>query len=147
VVRFGHVNSKRKNAPAPPEATGWECDKLDSAGIEASFNGYVRRLAEGALKGKMRGMLVDSWECFCQTWTPRMEEYFGQGNGYGLRKWMPALFGWIVDSPGATDRFLVDWRRTLGRLVTKNYYGRMAELAHSAGIEVYFESAFGDIIY
>lgn len=147
VVRFGHVNSKRKNAPAPPEATGWECDKLDPAGIEASFNGYVRRLSEGALKGKLRGMLVDSWECFCQTWTPRMEKYFNQGNGYELRKWMPALFGWIVDSPDASDRFLVDWRRTLGRLVSRNYYGRMAELAHSAGIEVYFESAFGDIIY
>ena len=147
VVRFGHVNAKRVNAPAPPEATGWECDKLDPAGIEASFNGYVRRLNEGPLKGKMRGMLVDSWECFCQTWTPKMEMYFEQINGYEVRKWLPALFGWVLGSPEETDRFLVDWRRTLGRLVTRNYYGRMAELAHEAGLEVYFETAFGDIIY
>ena len=147
VVRFGHVNAKRVNAPAPPEATGWECDKLDPAGIEASFNGYVRRLNEGSLKGRMRGMLVDSWECFCQTWTPKMEEYFSGINGYPVRKWLPALFGWVLGSPGETDRFLTDWRRTLGRLVTRNYYGRMAELAHEAGLEVYFETAFGDIIY
>lgn len=147
VVRFGHVNAKRVNAPAPPEATGWECDKLDPAGIEASFNGYVRRLNEGSLKGKMRGMLVDSWECFCQTWTPKMETYFEQINGYAVRKWLPALFGWVLGSPDETDWFLVDWRRTLGRLVTQNYYGRMAELAHEAGLKVHFETAFGDIIY
>ena len=147
VVRFGHVNSKHVNAPAPREATGWECDKLDPAGIEAHFRGYVGRLNEGPLKGRMRAMVVDSWECFCQTWTPKMEAYFSAANGYGLRRWMPALFGWIVDSPDATERFLTDWRRTNGDLVTRNYYGRMAELAHEAGLEVYYETAFGDIIH
>ncbi len=147
VVRFGHVNSKHVNAPAPREATGWECDKLDPAGIEAHFRGYVGRLNEGPLKGRMRAMVVDSWECFCQTWTPKMEAYFSAANGYGLRSWMPALFGWIVDSPDATERFLTDWRRTNGDLVTRNYYGRMAELAHEAGLEVYYETAFGDIIH
>ena len=147
VVRFGHVNSKHVNAPAPREATGWECDKFDPAGIEAHFKGYIGRLNEGPLKGRMRAMIIDSWECFCQTWTPKMETYFREANGYGLRRWMPALFGWIVDSPDATERFLVDWRRTTGNLITRNYYGRMAELAHEAGLEAYYETAFGDIIH
>lgn len=147
VIRLGHVNAKRVNAPAPKEATGWECDKLDPAGIEASFKGYIGRLNEGILKGKMRGMLVDSWECFGQTWTPKMEKYFAEANSYALRTWLPALFGWIVDSPQATERFLTDWRRTNGDLITKNYYGHMARLAHDAGLEVYYETAFGDIVY
>ncbi len=147
VLRLGHVNSKHVNAPAPKIATGWECDKLDPAGIEAHFRGYVGRLNDGPLKGKMRAVIVDSWECFCQTWTPRMEAYFREANGYDLRRWMPALFGWIVDSPDATERFLTDWRRTNGNLITRNYYGRMAELAHEVGLEVYYETAFGDIIH
>lgn len=147
VLRFGHVNSKHVNAPAPKEATGWECDKLDPSGIEANFKGYIGKLNAGVLKGKMRAMLVDSWECFGQTWTPRMEEYFRRANGYALRQWLPALFGWIVDSPESTERFLTDWRRTNGDLITKNYYGRMAELAHEAGLEAYYETAFGDIIH
>ena len=147
VLRIGHVNSKHVNAPAPHEATGWECDKLDPAGIEANFRGYIGRLNNGALKGRMRAMLVDSWECFGQTWTPKMEAYFSAANGYDLRRYLPALFGWIVDSPEETDRFLADWRRTNGDLITKNYYGRMAELAHEAGLEAYYETAFGDIIY
>lgn len=147
VIRLGHVNAKRVNAPAPKEATGWECDKLDPSGIEANFKGYIGRLKDGVLKGKMRAMLVDSWECFGQTWTPRMEEYFRKANGYTLRKWLPALFGWIVGDPDRTEKFLTDWRRTNGDLITKNYYGRMSELAHAAGIEAYYETAFGDIIH
>ena len=147
VLRFGHVNSKRVNAPAPKEATGWECDKLDPKGIEAHFRGYVWRLNEGVLKGKLHGMLVDSWECFGQTWTARMEEYFKRANGYGLRKHLPSLFGYVIGSPDATERFLTDWRRTNGDLITKNYFGRMAELAHDAGIASYYETAFGDIIF
>ena len=147
VIRFGHVNAKHVNSPAPKEATGWECDKLDPAGIESHFKGFIGRLNDGPLKGQMRAMLVDSWECFCQTWTPKMEEYFLDANGYDLRRWLPALFGWIVGSPIETEKFLTDWRRTNGNLVTKNYYGRMSELAHEAELEVYYETAFGDIIY
>ncbi len=146
VVRCGHVNSKRVNSPAPKSATGWECDKLDPKGIEACFDGYIRRLNEGVLKGKMRAMLVDSWECFGQTWTASMERYFEGTTSYRLRPWLPALFGWIVGSPSETERFLTDWRRTNGELITKNYYGRMSELARESGIEAYYETAFGDVV-
>ena len=147
VLRFGHVNSKRVNSPAPKVATGWECDKLDQKGIEANFKGYIGRLLGGPLNGRMFGMLVDSWECFGQTWTARMEEYFKTANGYDLRRHLPSLFGYVIDSPDATERFLTDWRRTNGDLITKNYFGRMAELAHEAGLAAYYETAFGDIVF
>ena len=147
VLRFGHVNSKRVNSPAPKEATGWECDKLDPKGIEANFKGYIGMLLEGPLKGRMHGMLVDSWECFGQTWTARMEGYFRDANGYDLRAHLPSLFGYVIDSPEETERFLTDWRRTNGDLITKNYFGRMAALAHEAGLTAYYETAFGDIIF
>ena len=147
VLRFGHVNAKRVNAPAPKEATGWECDKLDPKGIEMNFKGYIGKLNDGVLKGKMHGMLVDSWECFGQTWTARMEEYFKAANGYGLRRHLPSLFGYVIDSPEVTEKFLRDWRRTNGNLITKNYFGRMAELAHEARLKSYYETAFGDIIF
>ena len=146
VLRVAHVNSKRVNSPAPKEATGWECDKLAPEGAEANFNGYVGMLADGPLKGRLDGMLVDSWECFGQTWTPRMEQYFSDANGYAVRKWLPALFGWVVDNPSETERVLTDWRRTIGNLITKNYYGHMAKLAHERGIGILYETAFGDII-
>ena len=147
VLRVGHVNMKKINAPAPKEATGWECDKLDPRGIEANFAGYIGRLVDGPLKGgKLKGMIVDSWECERQTWTWRMEEWFHEANGYDVKEILPAIFGWVIGSPAETEQKLLDWRRTVSDLVTKNYYGRMAELAHSKGLTVAYETALGDVV-
>ena len=147
VLRIGHVNMKKVNAPAPKEATGWECDKLDPHGIEANFAGYIGRLADGPLGGgKLKGMIVDSWECERQTWTWRMEEWFREANGYDVKEILPSVFGWVIGSPAETEKKLIDWRRTVSDLVTKNYYGRMAELAHAKGLTVAYETALGDVV-
>ena len=147
VLRVGHVNMKKVNAPAPKEATGWECDKMDPRGIEANFAAYIGRLAQGPLKGgKLKGMVVDSWECERQTWTWRMEERFRAANGFDVRTMLPAVFGWVIGSPAETESLLLTWRRTLAGLVTANYYARMAELAHEAGLTVAYETAFGDVL-
>jgi len=91
-------------------------------------------------------VVVDSWECLRQTWTWRMAEYFRKANGYDVEPFMPALFGWVVGSPVETERFLLDWRRTVSGLVTRNYYGRMSELARENGLSAAYETAFGDVI-
>lgn len=147
ILRIGHVNMGKKNAPAPPEGTGWECDKLSVNGAEAHFPGYVGRLADGALKGGLLdGMLLDSWECNTQMWTQEMEKEFAQRCGYELREWLPSLFGYVMDEPQTTARFLLDWRGTTGNLVTEKFYRRMAELGHEKGLKVVYETAAGDIV-
>ena len=147
ILRIGHVNMGKKNAPAPPEGTGWECDKLSVKGAEAHFPGYVGRLADGALKGGLLdGMLLDSWECNTQTWTQDMEMEFDQRCGYELRQWLPALFGYVLDDPQTTSRFLLDWRGTVGNLVSERFYRRMAELGHEKGMKVVYETAAGDVV-
>ena len=115
---FGHVNMKMKNRPAPEEARGWECDKLDPKGFETNFAGYLGRLMKAALAGgRLKGMVVDSWECGRQSWTEKMEKYFEERNGYALRPNLPALFGYPVGDSASTEKFLRDWRRTVSRLV------------------------------
>jgi len=147
VLRIGHVNNGTKNAPAPPEATGWECNKMDPRGIDAHFAAYIGRLAKGPLAGgRLKGFIVDSWECRRQTWTEHLERDFRSLRGYDLRRNLPAVFGWLIDSPSKTDAFLRDWRQTLGELVEKNYYARMAEIARENGMEAQYEAAFGDVL-
>ena len=147
VLRIGHVNNGARNGPAPQEATGWECNKMDRAGIDAHFAAYIGRLANGPLTGgKLKGFVVDSWECRRQTWTRTLETDFRAARGYDFRKKLPAVFGWIVDSPDATEAFLRDWRQTLGELVERNYYARMAELAREHGMTALYETAFGDVL-
>ena len=148
VVRFGHVNTGAKNKPAPPEATGFECDKFSSNGVEQHFAGYIGRLTEPggpADDGRLKGMLIDSWECHTQTWTPAMERKFADRRGYALRQWLPALAGWVIEDHLTSERFLRDWRATISDLLVNNYYGRLAELARERGLKLYFETALGDV--
>lgn len=146
ILRFGHVNAGRRNGPAPENATGWECNKLDKRGADAQFSNYVGRLQEGPLQGKANGMLMDSWECNNQTWTGRMEEEFATRTGYGLRSWIPALAGYVVDDQETTTKFLTDWRRVKTALYNENFFKRMTDLAHSKGLEVQYETAGSDVV-
>lgn len=149
VMRWGHVNTGRRNGPAPPEGTGWECDKLSPVGAETHFAEYIGRLASpgGPLAGGLlKGMLMDSWECETQTWTPGLGEQFSSLRGYPLEKWFPALAGYVVGDPETTGRFLRDWRATINDLIVKNFFGRMAELGHEKGLSVTYETAMGDVV-
>ena len=146
ILRIGHVNEGRKNSPAPPAGTGWECDKLSTEGPEAHFAGYIGRLTNGTLQGGMlNGMLLDSWECYSQTWTLKMEDEFNERMGYELRTWLPSIFGYVIDNPETTSRFLRDWRSVVGDLFANKFYRRMAELGHEQGLTVVYETAAGDV--
>ena len=146
VLRFGHVNFGKRNAPATPEATGWECSKFDPKGAEIQFANYVGMLQDGPLGGKAKGMLMDSWECNTQTWTDTMEKDFKNAAGYDLAVRLPALMGYVLDSQEETSRFLIDWRRTANGLYVENFFRKMTELAHGKGLEVQYETAGSDVV-
>ena len=146
ILRMGHVNKGARNAPAPPEGTGWECDKLSTDGPDAHFAGYIGRLTDGVLQGgKLQSMLLDSWECYSQTWTKNMEQEFKEYSGYDLRKWIPALWGYVVDDVETTSRFLLDWHNNIGRLFVDKFYKRMADLGHEQGLLIRYETSAGDV--
>ncbi len=147
ILRIGHINTGSRNGPAPKEATGWECNKMDRAAIDLHFDSYIGRLAKGPLAGgKLKGFIVDSWECRRQTWTDSLEKDFRAANGYDFRAKLPAVFGWVIDDPETTETFLRDWRRTLSDLIETNYYARLNELARAHGMTAQYETAFGDVI-
>ena len=159
ILRIGHVNTGMRNGPAPPEATGWECDKLSFSGSDAHFDGYIGRLIGSNVSsaknspadnaplagGLLNGMLLDSWECKTQTWTADMENEFRRVAEYPLRNWLPAVFGYVINDSETTKGFLHDWRATIGDLFANKFYGRMAEHARNNNMSVIFETAAGDI--
>jgi hypothetical protein len=146
VLRIGHVNTGMRNGPAPPEGTGWECNKLSETGPDAHFAGYIGRLNSTTLAGGLlNGMLMDSWECRTQTWTADMEAEFERKSGYPLRRWLPAVFGYVLNDHETTARFLYDWRATIGELFADRFYGTMAKHAKENGLSITYEPAAGDI--
>ena len=148
VLRIGHVNTGMKNGPAPPEATGWEANKLDASGARANFEGYIGRLLadNSSLKnGLLDGILIDSWECRTQTWTAGLDNTFREKWDYSLFSMFPAIFGYVVEDPETTARFLRDWRVTLNDLLVKNFFGEMGSIARENGLKISFETASGDV--
>lgn len=146
IMRIGHVNAGRKNGPAPPSGTGWECDKFSYEGAQTHFDGYIGHLVDGTLKGGLlKGLLLDSWECNVQTWTNKMEAEFEKHRGYEVRRWLPAVFGYVINSPEITSRFLLDWRSTINELFANRFYKRISELGRAAGLSVMYETAAGDV--
>lgn len=148
VVRLGYALTGKTNAPAPPEATGLEVDKLDAAAVRSYVESYLRTYREvvgpeliGA-RG-IRALLTDSTEVGAFNWTPGMIEEFRRLRGYDPRPWLPALTGAIVGSRSQSDRFLYDFRTTLGDLHASAHYGTLTQVAHENGLKVYSEALEG----
>ncbi|HWS00581.1 MAG TPA: glycosyl hydrolase, partial [Prolixibacteraceae bacterium] len=104
------------------------------------------RALNGPLQGGLlNGMLLDSWECYTQTWTNEMESEFRNQTGYELKKWLPAVFGYVINDQEMTGRFLRDWRGVIGDLFANRFYGGMSKLAKEKGLNIIYETAAGDV--
>lgn len=146
ILRIGYTPTGKTNHPAPPEATGLECNKLSPDGLDASWNGMMQPILDrlGPLAGKiLDDCLIDSYEVGDQNWTPRMIDEFKRLRGYDPTPLLPVMTGRVVDSPEVSERFLWDVRRTVADLLAKNYYAHFTELCHEHGLKSLVEPYTG----
>jgi hypothetical protein len=145
ILRFGYSLLGITNHPATAEATGLEVDKLDRRFVKQYMEKYLDSYKEtvGAdFMGKrgIRYVINDSWEAGSQNWTDHMIEQFKKRRGYDPVPWMPVLAGQVVDSAEASDRFLWDFRKTIGDLIADEHYGQLEETLHEWNMGHYGES-------
>ena len=148
IVRFGYSLTGKTNHPAPEEATGLEVDKMDGSAVRDYMDRYIATYRETVgtdLLGKrgVNAILTDSTEVGSFNWTPLMREQFRRLRGYDLMAWLPALSGEIIGSREQSDKFLYDFRRTIGDLHASEHYGTVAKVAHESGLKVYGEALEG----
>ena len=74
------------------------------------------------------------------SWTRNFPAEFKKYRGYDIQKYMPALAGRIVENRNETNRFLHDFRKTIGDLVADNHYQLFYNLAHKYGMGIHPES-------
>lgn len=155
VLRVGYSLTGHKNSPAVPEGRGFEVDKLNKDHMASYYRTYAGTIAKtmGPLYGKsMQYWLVDSYEANAQNWTEDMPEEFRKRRGYDLMPFLPALAGRIVGDAETTDRFLYDYRQTLGDLLADEHYSAIHDLAAKDGLKLYGEAPgislpiIGDVI-
>ena len=139
ILRVGYTPIGVDNHPAPPEATGLECDKLSKAALDVYWSGFMQKVLDnvGPLAGQgktLNSSLIDSYEVGDQNWTPDFREEFRKLRGYDLLKFLPVFSHRVVDNPAVTERFLWDVRRTIADLFAENYYGHFSELCREHGL-------------
>ena len=78
--------------------------------------------------------MIDSYEVGCNNWTPNFRKEFIKRRGYDPIPFLPVLSGRYVDGGEVTERFLWDFRRTIGDLFAENYYFYFSELCRKNGL-------------
>ncbi len=140
ILRFGYSLTGHKNGPAAKEASGLEVDKMNAEYVRGYFGTYLGMFDEATGGMKLNSMVTDSWEAGCQNWTDSMIEDFRSLRGYDMTSWMPALAGYVIGSSEDTDKFLYDFRKTIGDLIVRNYYEVITHMLSDRGMHRYSES-------
>lgn len=144
IFRFGYGLTGSRNGPASPEATGLEVDKMNPDAIRRYYKNYLDSYVEASqgMIGKkgITHILNDSFEGGAQTWTNNMVEEFYKRRGYNLLPWLPALTGMIINSTIETERFLFDWRKTIGEMITEYHYDLVTDILKDYNLKRYSES-------
>ena len=144
VLRFGCTIGDHSHVSTCSE--GWEgfaLDVLDAGAFRRYWDAIVEPLIvdAGPLAGRtLKYLHTDSWEVEPLNWTPALREEFQKRRGYDLLPWLPVMAGRIVDSRGASNRFLHDFRKTLGDLAIDNHYRPFRDGAHKHGLLIHPES-------
>lgn len=151
VIRLGYSLTGRQNHPASPEATGLEVDKLDAAAVRRYINHYLD-LYQSATGGKLgpgglEYMILDSYEAGHMNWSMGFPQEFQKRRGYSLIPFLPALTGHVVNSLEESEKFLWDFRKTIGELISDHHYDVIGEELHKRGMKRYTESHENKRIY
>jgi hypothetical protein len=144
LLRFGYTIGD--HAYVSTSSDGWKGFALDVYSATA-FQNYWDKIVEpliadaGPLSGKsLKYLHTDSWEVELANWTPTLRAEFQKRRGYDMWPWLPVLAGRIVNSREASDRFLSDYRKTLGDLAIDGHYRLFRDHAHKHGLLMHPES-------
>lgn len=142
IIRYGYTCTGAKTST---NSDGWEGLSLDHLSPEA-FELFNQTVVTPLIKtaqsvgNSVKFLQTDSWEMDLVSWTKNFQAEFKKYRSYDIQKYMPVLAGRIVESRDESDRFLHDFRKTIGDCVTDNHYRLFYNLAHKYGMGIHPES-------
>ncbi|HWB92927.1 MAG TPA: glycosyl hydrolase [Puia sp.] len=143
VIRTGHRMTGSRLMIAQPEADGLSVDWFNRRGVELQFEHLGKLFIEEAAKvgNKPKYFCDDSFEDGFPNWTENILDQFKKYRGYDATPYLPVLSGYLIGSAAISDRFLNDYRKTLGDCMADEHYKRFADLCHEHGMLVQNEAS------
>ncbi len=136
VVRLQSEATGGRSKHGRKNLLGLEADMLSDKGVLKHWKSYTQPIIDtlSAIGVKPVGVTMDSHEAAAQNWTADFEREFKARRGYDLRRWLPAMLGYVMVSPEKTDSVLADVRRTIADLVCDKYFGTIQRLCRENGV-------------
>lgn len=126
VLRIGHTTTETENHPAVAGGRGLEIDKMSAPATDYYWKHGVEPILDylGDYVGTtVVDCVIDSYEVGAGNWTEAFDSEFENRRGYSMRPFLPTYAGYYIDSPEQTERFLWDYRRTVGDLMAETLCG------------------------
>ena len=142
ILTMGYTISGARLGPGSGAWQGLSLDTLSPATLDMYWNRAIVPLLKAAqpyLGNTIKYVTTDSWEVGGMNWTENFKQEFIKRRGYDPVPYLPVIAGRILTSREVSDRFLADFRRTIGDLVTA-HFDRMAERAAQFGLGTQCES-------
>ncbi len=144
ILRYVCMVTGEKLKVPSPASDGLASDHLNPEATRLHMNEVIARLRAGlgADLGKsgIENFYLASYEVVGRVWSPVFAGEFKRRRGYELTRWLPAIFGARIGGDEATERFLFDYRKTMGEVVVDAYYRTAAEVARAAGLKIKSEA-------
>ena len=136
ILRIAAETTGGKSKHGRKNLLGLEADKLSPRGVLKHWSSYTQPILDtlSAIGLKPVGVTMDSHEAGSQNWTQDFVGEFRRLRGYDLRRWLPAMVGYVVESGEKTDSVLADVRQTIADLVCQRYLATIQRLCHAHGV-------------
>jgi hypothetical protein len=144
ILRFGHTHTGIRLQATNPQNKGLAMNHLSAEAARRHFDEIGKKMVEDidTINGKsLRYFYLDSWEVRIANWTAGFRQEFINRRGYDMTPYLPVLAGYIVDNREISNRFLHDYRQTIGDCIADNYYGQFQNLSHQNGLAYHAEMA------
>lgn len=142
VIRYGWTCTGAETSTTSDGWNGLSVDHLSKKAFEKFSNDVITPLIQTAQSAgnSLHFLQTDSWEMGNVGWTQDFPAEFKKFRGYDITPYMPVLAGRIVGNGDLSNRFLEDYRKTIGDCIAENHYREFSNLAHKYGLGFHPES-------
>ncbi|MFP4622248.1 MAG: glycosyl hydrolase [Bacteroidales bacterium] len=142
IIRYGMTCTGARTSTTSDGWGGLSYDHLNPEAFEIFEEDVLNPLVSTAKSAgnSLKYLHTDSWEMGLATWTNHFEKEFQKFRGYDITQYMPVLTGRVVGSRGQTNRFLSDYRKTVGDCIAANHYELFKQYAHRQNLATHPES-------
>ena len=143
ILRFGRTSLGWRTQAGNNGSGNRHADYLNPEAIRRHITKDIDPVLKEIRRGKddaLSALHEDSFEMPYNRWTASFPAEFKKRRGYDLLPWLPVLTGRVVESQGASERFLWDYRRTIADLYL-THWAMAQELCHERGLKFESEAA------